>query len=274
MNINTKLILSASLLFCSQFSFAYDDYFDFNGDGVLSIQDIEDLDEAGMLSSERLETLFLNSAPEHMSQIVSPGDFLAEGESREYQGYPVGRINAPVTNDVMNQLWGGKTFYKQSNGAVRLDNRALPLIQNLLDGVSDVASPLPLLGGLLGGVVDGVSDVLSIDAVDADVYNIPSSAMDAQPTVLLDYSSSKAAILSGIRDEIRLIDPATHLYIGRANIEIGYGTLEYAETVGLINTINTLLINGNNCKEEMGGEYVKGESCFALWFFLQPKAED
>ncbi|WP_334019815.1 hypothetical protein [Alteromonas sp. S015] len=273
--VSSLLAIAFTTLVTSTFSFSQtnDTYFDFDGDGQILIEDIENLNNANMLSENRLEQLFTNAAPLFLSDTTSPGDGLSRREAQEYVGFPIGRINSQVTNDVMAQLWGGKTFYKNSGNKVMLDNRMLPLVQNLLDGVTDITDLIPLLGGPLSGIVDGVSGLVSIDAVAAEVYKVENSLFDGKPAVLLNYSETILPILQGIRDEIRLVDEETQLYIGRANIEIGYGSIEYAESVSLINTINGALINGRNCKEEMGGEYVKGETCFALWFALQPKQD-
>ena len=199
------------------------------------------IDDLRVMSEPELEQLFYNgeavSLPEHN---------IPAGQRIEYIGLPLAKPADDAANKPWELIWGGKTFYRDKTGKMRLDNKLLPKQKRFLGW--------------------------DIDFVSADV-SLDTSIEDGQAVILIDYANTEIPLFRPVRDEIRLISAENDLYIGRANAYIfpKSNYLNYLRSVTLISLVNKLLDNGYNCKNDNGGEFPQGEYCFAIWFALQKK---
>ena len=230
-----KILASIFFLF-STLTFAFDiTPYDVDNNGELTLDDLRVLEES------QLEELFaLGGAG------VIPGEDAAFGERIEYQGLPLARPADDAANMPWELIWGGKTFYRASNGKLKLDNKLLPALKEFLG--------------------------FDIDLVRAEVTP-DASIEDGGAVILIDYGNAEIPLFRPVRDEIRLVSEENGLYIGRASVYIPHKFFffRYVRSVVLISLVNRLLDNGYNCKADNGGQYPQGDYCFGLWFALERK---
>jgi hypothetical protein len=113
-------------------------------------------------------------------------------------GYPILMADAPTLNSLANKIWGGKEF-KQD---------VLPSTGESIVTLKNFIGPLTVIRARVSN--GKISDARP---------TLDDSLIDDKPSIVLNYGDAEMGTVTPfnrIVDEIRLVNPETKLYLGRA----------------------------------------------------------
>lgn len=128
-------------------------------------------------------------------------------------GYPILMADAPTLNSLANKIWGGKEFKKETAAS----GAEVVTLKNFI-------GPLTVIRAKV--VAGKISDARP---------TLADSLVDDKPSIVLNYGDAElgtVAPFNKIVDEIRLVNPATKLYLGRAFMAetfVCYFALQFTE---------------------------------------------
>ncbi len=128
-------------------------------------------------------------------------------------GYPILMADSPTLNSLANKIWGGKVFKKE---------------------VSQSGAEVVTLKNFIGPLTVIRAKVITGRMSDART-TLANSLVDDKPSIVLDYGDSELGTVTPfdkIVDEIRLVNPQTKLYLGRAFMAeafVCYFALQFTE---------------------------------------------